>query len=57
MITSFEIVLPAASIMWQFGELTEIMFRQGENLSLQNAKLRIARDLLLPRLMSGQIAV
>ncbi len=57
MITSFEIVLPAASIMWQFGELTEIMFRQGENLALRSAKLRIARDLLLPRLMSGQIAV
>jgi type I restriction enzyme S subunit len=33
------------------------MFRQVGNLLEQNQKLRAARDLLLPRLMSGEIAV
>lgn len=33
------------------------MFRQIANLMEQNEKLRAARDLLLPRLMSGEIAV
>ncbi len=33
------------------------MFRQVANLMEQNEKLRAARDLLLPRLMSGEIAV
>ena len=33
------------------------MFRQGTNVMEQNQKLRAARDLLLPRLISGEIAV
>jgi len=33
------------------------MFAQLRNLRQQNQKLRAARDLLLPRLMSGEIAV
>jgi type I restriction enzyme S subunit len=33
------------------------MFRQVRTLHSQNQKLRAARDLLLPRLMSGEIAV
>jgi type I restriction enzyme S subunit len=33
------------------------MFRQIANLLEQNQKLRAARDLLLPRLMSGEIQV
>jgi type I restriction enzyme S subunit len=30
---------------------------QIKNLTTQNQKLRVARDLLLPRLMSGELAV
>jgi type I restriction enzyme S subunit len=33
------------------------MFHQVANLMEQNERLRAARDLLLPRLMSGEIAV
>jgi type I restriction enzyme S subunit len=33
------------------------VFRQVADLLEQNQKLRAARDLLLPRLMSGEIAV
>ena len=32
-------------------------YRASEHLRCQNQKLRAARDLLLPRLMSGEIAV
>ncbi len=34
-----------------------IAFREVGNLSEQNQKLRTARDLLLPRLMNGEVAV
>ncbi|MCC6965409.1 MAG: restriction endonuclease subunit S [Nitrospira sp.] len=57
MIANFEIVLPAEALMWQFGEMASTSFRQREVLALQNQKLRAARDLLLPRLMSGEITV
>ena len=33
------------------------MYQAGRRLDEQNEKLRAARDLLLPRLMSGEIAV
>ncbi len=53
----FEITLPTEILMRQFGEIAAPSFRQREVLALQNQKLRAARDLLLPRLMSGEIAV
>lgn len=40
-----------------FEETVSPMFRQMANLMEQNEKLRAARDLLLPRLMSGETAV
>jgi type I restriction enzyme S subunit len=40
-----------------FEETVAPMFHQVGNLLVQNEKLRAARDLLLPRLMSGEIAV
>jgi type I restriction enzyme S subunit len=40
-----------------FEDAVTPMFRQILNLLEQNQKLRAARDLLLPRLMSGEIAV
>ena len=40
-----------------FEESATPMFRQVGNLQEQNQKVRIARDLLLPRLMSGEIPV
>jgi type I restriction enzyme S subunit len=57
MIASFEITLPPETLMRQFGEIAAPSFRQREVLALQNQKLRAARDLLLPRLMSGELAV
>jgi type I restriction enzyme S subunit len=56
-ISAFAITLPPADLMRQFGEIAEPCFRQRETLALQNQKLRTARDHLLPRLMSGELAV
>ena len=56
-VSSFEIILPPDSLMRQYGEFAKTSFLQRENLALQNQKLRAARDLLLPRLMSGEIEV
>ncbi len=57
MMSRFEIALPSSALMRQFGEFAGSAFRQREVLAAQNEKLRAARDLLLPRLMSGEIAV
>jgi type I restriction enzyme S subunit len=52
-----EILMPAQSLLIQFEEFAEPVFRQVATLLGQNVRLRAARDLLLPRLMSGDIAV
>ena len=57
MMAAFEITLPSNKLMQQFGESAATSFLQRENLALQNQRLKAARDLLLPRLMSGGITV
>ncbi|MEP7367154.1 MAG: restriction endonuclease subunit S [Acidobacteriota bacterium] len=57
MMAAFEITLPSKTLMEQFGENAATSFLQRENLALQNQKLKAARDLLLPRLMNGEITV
>jgi type I restriction enzyme S subunit len=52
-----EILVPPTLLQRAFRELTEPLIDQRELLQIQNEKLRAARDLLLPRLMSGEIAV
>lgn len=52
-----EIVLPNASLMREFTFFAHSCFEEIRNLRQQNQKLKAARDLLLPRLMSGEIAV
>jgi type I restriction enzyme S subunit len=49
--------VPHEKIVRLFEETVTPMFREVANLMEQNQKLRAARDLLLPRLMSGEIAV
>jgi len=50
-------LIPEGRVVEVFEGLVEPMFQQVENLLLQNQKLRDARDILLPRLMSGEIKV
>lgn len=53
----FQVLVPSPLLLKLFSESTEPIFLQIHNLHLQNQKLRAARDLLLPRLMSGEITV
>ena len=50
-------VLPDASLTNAFGNAVRPLFRQIETLLQQNEQLARARDLLLPKLMSGQLDV
>jgi len=52
-----EILVPAKSLVEAFNDFAGPLLGQCHNLRLQSQKLRAARDLLLPRLMSGEIAV
>jgi type I restriction enzyme S subunit len=54
---SLKILCPKETIRTQFEENVAPMFEQISKLQSMNEKLRTARDLLLPRLMSGEIAV
>lgn len=50
-------VLPDAVVTRAFGNAVRPLFQQVETLLLQNSQLAQARDLLLPKLMSGQLDV
>ena len=52
-----EIIVPSQSLVRSFNEIVEPMIEQGHCLKQQNQKHRTARDLLLPKLMSGEVAV
>jgi type I restriction enzyme S subunit len=53
----FLVLVPTSTLLTLFTDLARPQFRQIKTLHAQNQKLRAARDLLLPRLMSGEIAV
>lgn len=53
----FPVALPPQGLLDNFSETVTAITDQLRNLCFQNRKLRAARDLLLPRLMSGEIAV
>ena len=52
-----EILVPTKRLLDLFDEIVEPSFSQIHNLRCQNQRLKAARDVLLPRLMSGEIAV
>ncbi|HIJ94882.1 MAG TPA: restriction endonuclease subunit S [Desulfuromonadales bacterium] len=54
---SRELLLPTANILRLFHEIGTPIHEQLYKLEEMNQKLRAARDLLLPKLMSGEIAV
>jgi type I restriction enzyme S subunit len=53
----FLILIPPRTILDLFSDFAAPAFQQIHNLHKQNQKLRAARDLLLPKLMSGEISV
>ena len=52
-----EVVLPPVPLMERFDAMAQDVHQQIDILTKMNAKLRAARDLLLPRLMSGELVV
>lgn len=52
-----EIVMPSKTLLEQFELFAEPIFRQVTNLVAQNDKLKASRDLFLPHLMNGELAV
>ncbi|MBF0435746.1 MAG: restriction endonuclease subunit S [Magnetococcales bacterium] len=56
-IAGLELIVPKRNLMKVFHSFAHVNFSQIETLEKQNHKLRAARDLLLPRLMNGEIAV
>ena len=53
----YGVPIPSSTVANLFDEATEPMFEQINRLDQQNQKLAEARDLLLPRLMNGEISV
>ena len=56
-LSSLKIIFPDEEIVRLFDDVTESIVKQIFILSIQNQKLAQARDLLLPRLMSGVIEI
>jgi type I restriction enzyme S subunit len=56
-ISDFEIVVPSTLVMNRYAGVASSIHLQRETLTLQVHNLRRTRDLLLPRLLSGQIDV
>lgn len=54
---NYPVLLPPEGLLADFTETISSITDQLRNLSFQNQKLRTARDLLLPKLMSGEIEV
>jgi type I restriction enzyme S subunit len=53
----FKVLVPEMKLVSLFEEQAALLLGQIRVLKQQNEKLRVARDLLLPKLMSGEIAV
>jgi type I restriction enzyme S subunit len=54
---SAELLIPMQILQEQFGETISAIFCQRDTLIRQNSRLNKARDLLLPRLMNGEVSV
>ena len=54
---TLELLVPPADLLTKFCELADTFEQQEHTLQRQTANLRRTRDLLLPRLLSGQIAL
>lgn len=53
----YAVLIPPAPILSEFDKIIDDIVKQLKTLALQSKKLQQARDILLPRLMSGDISV
>ena len=56
-LVKYPLVIPPESILSQFNEFVESVVAQIQNIIFRNHNLRHTRDLLLPRLISGEVDV
>jgi type I restriction enzyme S subunit len=56
-IHTFKLLWPSSKLLAHFDDLLIPIYQQLRNLRQQNEKLKSARDLLLPRLVSGEVPV
>jgi type I restriction enzyme S subunit len=56
-VRAFPVVMPTSLVMQHFSSQVQPLFNQWLGLEKQNKRLAKARDLLLPRLMNGEIPV
>jgi type I restriction enzyme S subunit len=56
-LTSIPVVVPPTPTLNKFGSLVKPLFDQKEILHKENANLRLTRDLLMPRLLTGNLTV
>ena len=56
-VKNMSILIPKASILFQFNKNIDDLFNQIKILSIKNENLKQTRDILLPRLISGEINV
>ena len=56
-IRTYPYLLPSKEIIDLFGDIASSVFEEIKEKNQQNKELREARDRLLPKLMSGEIAV
>jgi type I restriction enzyme S subunit len=56
-IVRLELLIPPQEVLQKFEDIVRPMRRRIEILVQQNANLRRTRDLLLPRLVSGEVSV
>jgi type I restriction enzyme S subunit len=54
---TLEVLLPPVALLKKFCDLADTFERQASTLQRQIQNLRRTRDLLLPRLLSGQVAL
>ena len=57
LLVDYYLLLPPQGLLQEFEDSVRLLRQQTTTLLIENEKARVARDLLLPRLMSGEIAV
>ena len=56
-LSNIEVIEPTDELQEMFATITEAQYRKIRNLEKQNNQLKMARDVLLPKLMSGEMEV
>ena len=56
-LSNIEVIEPTDELQEMFAKIAEPQYQKIKNLEKQNDRLKTARDLLLPKLMSGEVEV